>query len=150
MKTRTYVLSLIFVLAIMVIGGSCATKKKAISDEDFYKAYTGTWINTDYKIQKRINHPDGTRDNFYNVSNPMPAAKKKITILKQWSDSKGIIWYRGHVEGILIIFSKRYEMGKISNSGNTWEFLWASEDFPIEEWEPDRFEYNYYIYYRQE
>jgi len=39
-------------------------------------------------------------------------------------------------------------MGKISNSGNTLEVIWASESFPIEEWEPDRFEYNYQIYYR--
>jgi hypothetical protein len=40
-------------------------------------------------------------------------------------------------------------MGKISDSGNTWEYIFASEDYPIEEWEPDRFEYNYRIYYRQ-
>jgi hypothetical protein len=40
-------------------------------------------------------------------------------------------------------------MGKIIESGNTWEYIWASEYSPIDKWEPDKFEYNYRIRYRQ-
>ena len=54
--------------------------------------------------------------------------------------------YRAHWENLPPLSSKGYEMGKISDSGNTLEYIWASEDYPIEEWEPDKFEYNYRIY----
>ena len=109
MKARTYLSISILVIVIMIMIGSCATRKKAISEEDFFKAWSGTWINIDYKSQKKITHPDGTRDNFYNVSNPIPSSKEKITILEQWSDSKGTIWYRGQSEYITPFTSKSNE-----------------------------------------
>ena len=139
-------------MAVFIIVGSCATKRKAISDEDFIEAWSGTWINTDYGGglgQKVINHPDGTRDWFGMLTSTTVSEKLKITILDQWLDSKGTIWYRGHWELLPPFASAGYEMGKISDSGNTWESIWASEDYPIEEWEPDKFEYNYRIRYRK-
>jgi hypothetical protein len=45
MKTRTFISAVILIVALLLIAGSCATRKKAISDEDLSKAYTGTWIN---------------------------------------------------------------------------------------------------------
>ena len=41
-------INLNFVFAVLIIAGSCATRRKAISDEDFMEAWSGTWINTDY------------------------------------------------------------------------------------------------------
>jgi len=142
------------ILAVFIIIGSCATKRKAVSDEDFFEVWNGTWINTDYGggslHQKIINHPDGTQEFFGQLTSTTARIKGKITILDQWVDSKGIIWYRGHWEMFPPLSSKGYQMGKISDSGNTREYIWASEDYPLEEWEPDKFEYNYRIYYRQE
>jgi hypothetical protein len=49
----------------------CATRKKVISDEDFFVALSGTWVNTGYvgdygTPQKMIRFPDGTwKDNSY-------------------------------------------------------------------------------------
>jgi hypothetical protein len=152
MKTRTLIPILILILAILIIFGNCATTKKAISEEDFFETWSGTWINTDYggKIaQKIIIHSDGTVEGIGRLTSTTAYFKYKFTILDQWLDSKGTIWYRGHFESLPPYSHKGYEMGKISDSGNTWEFLFASEDYPIEEWEPDRFEYNYRIYYRQ-
>jgi hypothetical protein len=152
MKTRTLVSILIFVFVVLVIAGSCATRRKAISDEDFFDVWSSTWVNTDYggnTGQKIIIHPDGTRECFSILTNTKPGRIEKVTILDQWLDSKGTIWYRGHWECLTPHSSKGYEMGKISNSGNTWKVIFASEDFPIEEWEPDKFEYNYRIYYHQ-
>ena len=153
MKSRALVSILILVLAVLIITGSCATKRKVISEEDFFEVWSGTWINTDYGggslPQKRINHPDGTEESFGQLTSTMAGGKYKITILDQWLDSKGTIWYRGQWESFPPLRSKGYEMGKISDSGNTWEYIWASEDYPIEEWEPYRFEYNYRIRYRQ-
>ena len=152
MKTRALVSILILIMAVLIIFGNCTTTKKAISEEDFFKTWSGTWVNTDYGggiIQKIINHPDGTREYFGMLTSTTAGGKDKITILDQWLDSKGTIWYRGQWESFPPFTSKGYEMGKISDSGNTWEHIWAGEDYPIEEWEPDKFEYNYRIYYRR-
>ena len=152
-QTRTLASILILILAVFIIIGGCATKRKAVSDEDFFEAWSGTWINTDYGggdlHQKVISHPDGTLEFFGQLTSTTAGNKDKITILDQWLDSKGTIWYRGHWEHLLLHSSKGYVMGKISESGNTWEYISASESYPIEEWEPDRFEYNYRIRYRQ-
>ena len=151
MKSRTLVSILFFVLVVLIVIGSCATRRKAISEEDFMETWSDTWVNTDLKEdQKIVNHPDGTQDHFGDLTSTTVSYKEKITILDQWLDAKGTIWYRGYWEMILLNDSKGYEMGKISDSGNTFEIIWASEDYPIEEWEPDKFEYNYRIYYRQE
>ncbi len=124
--------------------------KKAISKEDFFEAWIGTWVNTDRKTdQKIINHRDGTQEVFGTLTSTTVCWKDKITIQDKWLDSKGTIWYREYWEVITPTVAKDYEMGKIYDSGNTREFLWVSEDYPIEEWEPDRFEYNHRIYYRQ-
>ena len=154
METRKIVSILILVLAVLIIVGSCATKRKVVSEEDFLEAWSGTWINTDYGggslPQKKINYPDGTCEMFGQLTSTTVGYKEKITILEQWVDSKGTIWYRGHWESLILYTTKGYVMGKISDSGNTWECIFTSESYPIEEWEPDNFEYNYRIYYRQE
>jgi hypothetical protein len=87
---------------------------------------------------------------FGQLTSTIVGYKEKITILEQWVDSKGTIWYRGHYEAFPPYAHTGYAMGKISDSGNTQEIIFASESYPIEEWEPDKFEYNYRIYYRQE
>ena len=139
-------------MAVLIIFGSCATTKKAIPEEDFFKTWSGTWVNTDYKggdlPQKIINYPDGTYENYGQLTSTKPGNWGKVTIIDKWVDSKGNVWYRSQWE-ILYLGTKGNEMGKISDSGNTWEYIWASEYTSIEEWEPDKFEYNYRIYYRQ-
>ena len=151
MKTKVLISILILILAVLIIAGGCATRKKAISEEDFIKAWSGTWINTDYggdTYQKVINYSDGTYESYGEVTSTKPGNWGKITIQDKWIDSKGNVWYRAQSE--TLYFGHMYnEMGKISDSGNTWEYIWASEDYPIEEWEPDKFEYNYRIRYRQ-
>jgi hypothetical protein len=152
MKIRTLVSILILVLAVLIIAGSCATRRKAIAEEDFFQAWSGTWINTDYgggdTGQKIINRPDGTQE-IYNMSTSTTVSHQhKYTITDMWIDSKGDIWYTSNWKD-LFHGTTGNEMGKINDSGNTWEYLSAGEEHPIEEWEPDRFEYIYKIYYRQ-
>ena len=55
MKTRSLVAILILVLAVLIIAGSCTTRRKAISDEDFMEALSGTWVNTDYSKSRSQN-----------------------------------------------------------------------------------------------
>jgi hypothetical protein len=95
MKTKAIVSILILTLVVLIVAGSCATKRKAISDEDFFKAWSGTWINTEFKggsdSQKMINHPDGTEESFGMLTSTTPSRSYKYTILEKWLDSKGTI-----------------------------------------------------------
>ena len=121
MKTRTLVSILILIVAVPIMAGSCATRRKAISEEDFFEAWSGTWINTDYgggnTGQKIINHPDGTREIFGMLTSKIVGRKEKCTVLYQWLDSKGTIWYRGNWECLTPNRSKGNEMGKITYRG---------------------------------
>ncbi len=149
MKARTLIFMSIFLLAVTFLFAEDV--KKEISDEDFMEAWSGTWINTDYgrsRSQKVIYYSDGRWESYGLVINTIRGNWGESIILDKWLDSKGNIWYREHWES-LYLSSKGYVMGKISNSGNTVETIWASESFPIEKWEPDRFEYTYAIRYRQ-
>ena len=157
MKSRTLISVLILIMAILIIAGSCATMKKAISDEDFFEVFSGTWVNTEYsganpRFQKRINYPDGVWEFYRMISDITPREKGKSTIIDKWIDSSGNILYKSHWESKLWVFTdpvEGYEMGKISKSGNTLELLYYFGDYPIEKWEPDNIRYIYWIYYRQ-
>jgi hypothetical protein len=39
MKTKTFILVLILIMAVSVLLGNCATTKKAFSEEDFFEAF---------------------------------------------------------------------------------------------------------------
>jgi len=66
-----------------------------------------------------------------------------------WKDSKGNIWYESSWE-CLSHGDSGYQLVKISDSGNTLEQLVTMQELRVEEWDPDRFEYIYRIYFRQE
>ena len=144
---------LLLVLAVMVIAGGCATRKKVISEEDFFVAFSGTWVNTDYvgdygTPQKMIRFPDGTWEGYLKLTKAYYACYGKHTITDMWTDSKGNIWYRARWE-CLAHKNEGNEYGKINDSGNTLEYLSVKGDRIIEDWDPESFHYNYRIYYRQ-
>jgi beta-lactamase regulating signal transducer with metallopeptidase domain len=152
MKTGKLFLSVVSVFAVLFFIGTLATAENPISEEDFYKAFTGTWVNEDYSggdglEQKIINHPDGTWESYSKVYSKGWALSGKETITDKWTDSKGNIWYKAKGE-ILTVKFHYYRYGKINNSRNTWEYIISMGDNPIEKWEPD-FQHSYHIYYRQ-
>jgi hypothetical protein len=153
MKARTYLPILIVAIAILTIMGGCATRKKAISDEDFVKVWSGTWVGTEnnvigIKFHKAIFHPDGSYDHYYEIKDTIFNSTTKFTFYEKWTDSKGNIWYKARWEISHCI--EGYSMGKFSNSGNTYEEVWKFGDGPIEEWAPDDIRYFYLKWYRQE
>ena len=152
MKTGRLVLSVMLVFAVLFVIGTLATGENPISEEDFYEAFSGTWINDEYSggdglEQKILNHPDGTWESYSMVYSKGWALSGKEIITDKWTDSKGNIWYKAKGE-ILTVQWHYYRYGKISNSGNTWEYIISMGDNPIEKWEPD-FQHSYHIYYRQ-
>jgi hypothetical protein len=152
MKTRTFVSILILVFAVLIIAGSCATRRKAISEKDFFEASSGTWINTEYtggvKDHKKIFYSDGTWDAFSSAAVTSRTCYGQNTMKEMWTDSKGDIWYTCSWE-CFQHGSTGYEMGKIINSGKTLEIIFSYGGSPIEEWIPGRFGNIYLIYYRQ-
>ena len=154
MKTRTLVLILILVMAILIVVGNCATRKIAISEEDFLEAFSGIWINTEYEfkgdvscVQKFVWYPDGRYKCYSLVTHDVPAGFGRYEIIDMWEDSNGDIWYTLKAQSDI---GRGYYMGRISDSGNTNETLYNMFGDPIEEWDPDNVRYRYWIHYRQE
>jgi hypothetical protein len=48
MKSRRLISISIFVLAVLIIAGSCATGKKLITVDDAVKNFNGVYVNTEY------------------------------------------------------------------------------------------------------
>ena len=69
-----------------------------------------------------------------------------LTITKVWTDSEGIIWYNAERKDPHLY----YELGRISESGNRWEFICDGDTYPTE-WDTTLTRYAPYMsYYRQE
>jgi hypothetical protein len=156
MKTKAFVSILFLVFAVMVIAGSCATGKKTyISEENLYKELAGTWINEEYEpttVQKSPQvtvYSDGSYETYKmhsEMTAPLQSFGHYISIKKAWIDSKGKIWYqgKGYFKSTKQTF---YDIGKISDSGKVWEYVYSTVDYPDE---MDSENFNYRIYYRQE
>jgi hypothetical protein len=145
----------ILVLAVLIITGSCATRKKSyVSVDEVFNELTGTWYNEEYENPtlearpKVIVHSGGSYDlykEYAETTAPSHNTGRFVVIKEAWTDLKGNIWYQARIaedwtDQLL------FETGKISDSGNVWEYVWSSTDFPdkIDSENP-----NNRIYYRQ-
>ena len=157
MKTKALGSTLILLLAVLIISGSCATGKKAqIPDKVLFKKLNGTWVNEDYDAlavssgwweSKRVVRLDGTYDWFANSSDiDRTGYGEYKTIVETWTDIEGNFFYKATVEEHFTT-SEIYEIGKIDRSGTVWERVWSGVDFPPE---IDPNHSNYHIFYRQE
>jgi hypothetical protein len=146
---------LILVLAVLIIVGSCATGKKAsITERGIFKELSGTWVNTEYLgtwpfyEQKLIVNSDGKFE-FYPLTTDTSPTRQGyfLTITETWTDSEGVIWYKAsRNEGVEGTY---YELGKISESGNTWEYIADKFNNPTD-WDTSKTRYEFYeIRYRQ-
>ena len=161
METRKVTVILILVLAVLIILGSCATKKKAYVAKENEELY-GNWFNSEYNdsfhAARHIINADGTIQLYANDNTSRVAAIHLYIITDKWSDSEDNIWYKAIITerakketiGKRSMSSKEpiYVLVKISNSGKTLETLKYSVDYPTE-FDPDNSPYNYRIYYRQ-
>jgi len=108
----------------------------------------GTWINMDYKWgrppQKLIFKSDGTFESFANADSKVPTWQGTNLIEKKWIDSEGNIWFKIKWSGNW--GETGYELSKISNSGNTYEYVFSNDAYPLE---IDPNHRNYRIYTRE-
>ena len=167
MKNRTFVSILILGLAVLIIAGSCATKKSMVKDsEELY----GTWINEEYKspstppFKIHVINPDGTMGFFRTETSVwekdvevlengwIPCDHYTYTIENKWVDSDGNVMYK--VEAIGSGYEKNpvriLLLMKISDSNNVLEYMVNRVDYDET---IDYSETNSYIrriYYRKE
>ncbi|UCB46660.1 MAG: hypothetical protein JSV25_04360 [Spirochaetota bacterium] len=152
MKTRTLIIGVVVILAVLIIIGNYAIGEDEYvltENEEIY----GTWVNTNYPKsnvkswfpQKIIIKPGGIYEYYSSRLDLVPASISTFTFSAKWIDSEGNVWYRmiwkWKGEGDL-----RYEIGKINKSGQTWEFINSWDAYPTEI-DPNNPEYH--IYYRQ-
>jgi hypothetical protein len=139
----------IFLLSVTFLftGGA----KDKISKKDFWNDFSGTWVNTEYLgtwefyEQKLIVYPDGKFEYYPLTTDTDPSREAYFTLTEAWVDSEGVIWYKGIVKGP----GTFYELGKISDSGNTWEWIADGVEKPTE-WDTTKTRYeDYGIRYRQ-
>jgi hypothetical protein len=137
-------------LAVMVIAESCATRKKAISDEELSNPVSGTWINTEVGFYKpKVVWYDGRYEQYTAIENETPYCYGDIEVLEKWMDSNGDIFLENRWE-CEYHRNMGYELLRISDSGNTLERLYTKGEKRIVEWDPGNLHYTYKIYYRQE
>ena len=143
---------LFFLIMLFLMLHSCVTEKNTYIPTA-NKELFGTWINTDEKgiplsEQKKVNYPDGTWKFYPKVTDTEEHCKGPSTITDMWIDSEGAIWYTSIWE--CFHGMRGYEIGKISDSGNTWEYIVSyTRELTSEDWQPDDLKNDYHIYYRQ-
>ena len=146
MKTRAFVSILIFVLAVLIVVGSCATGKKAVKApiESLYGTWENPDYNTSYKNAKAIIRPDGTSVECSHTELPMHSCEEgTFTIIESWMDSDGNKYYKvDYVRGI----NTWYELWRINETDTVHEVIYSNIDYPIE---MDSENAAYLIYYRQ-
>ena len=148
MKPRTFAIILILVLAVLVVVGSCATRKKAISIEDAAEIRSGKWVNEHYpNVKMIVFYSDGRYEDYYTPQQERLYASGTSKIYESWRDSEGVLWYRAHYQNSS--GQEGYILSKISNSDNTWERIYTTNNLIIEEWKIGKVGYGYQIYYRQ-
>ena len=148
----TVALCLLLLFSILVFNPMFAEDvKKRISENDFWNALSGTWVNTEYLgtyawfEQKVIVCPDGKWECYQLTTDKNPYRQGYyLTVTEAWTDSEGIIWCKTTEE----IGDTRYQLHKISDSGNIWETLCDPDTYPAEMDKTLR-KSLYYIRYRQ-
>ena len=125
MKARTFVSILILVLAVMVIAGSCATMKQAISIDDAMKEFAGVYVNTEYdgnrktQPQKYVVTSDGKIEDWALATNERASWKGEYVIVESWVDSEGNIYCT--VDTKYYTGSTTKELWKLDKTRSTFE-----------------------------
>jgi hypothetical protein len=78
---------------VLALSG-CATQQQALSDQEAYQRFVGTWVNTGYagtpeQVQVQVNKPDYAMEEWLTLDSAGPTNQWKAAIKKTWLDEKG-------------------------------------------------------------
>jgi hypothetical protein len=85
MKTRLLVLGLVTCALSLILLAGCAKPNKQL--------WYGTWTSPKGPYQKSVHNPDGTVENFLQLSDRTPVERASVQIVKCWLDSSGNTWF---------------------------------------------------------
>lgn len=141
----------------------CAPKQQVLSDEEAYKRFVGTWVNTEYpgtllQTQVTVIRPDYVGEDWLFPTSAAPDGTWTIKVKKTWVDEKGNTYCqmyntRTHPEYM------RHEVAalmRVDKKGEVWELCAKgvgvgnlAEDTAVYPEEIDPNLRSYYIYYRK-
>ena len=105
--------------------------EKAFSESD---EICSTWVNLKYTSgdppQKLILNYDGTFASYISKTATDALKRGTYSIKKKWKDSEGNIWYQINRQGSMVEIE--YELARISNNGNTLEYMFKYDEFPVD------------------
>jgi hypothetical protein len=123
-------LALILSITLMAFTADAFAGENAYFAKDNEPLY-GTWINMDYQgrpPQKIIINSDGRGGSSSQADSNEPTWRFKTLITGKWTDSEGNIMYKDHWVGDW--GEEGYSLFKISNSGNTLEYVFDHDKYP--------------------
>jgi hypothetical protein len=148
MKLSVKVSMTLSFFVVLIFAGGCATGKKVIYVEDALELRSGEWINEDYRSdQLTVFRPDGRYEVYDTPQKSQLIFSGTSKIYESWRDSEGVLWYRAHYEDS--VGQEGYVLGKMSDSDQTLEFIFTTDNVVIEEWKIGKVGYNYVVYYRR-
>jgi hypothetical protein len=146
--TGLYLLILILLLLLL---GSCATDKMAYISKDC-EIYV-TWLVSNYEkyhiVPKVSFHPNGMVNFYSSYTATEPNLHGSFVITNKWFDQKGNVWYTIILTPDFYGNQRRYELLKLSDSGQTLEIDWSTTDYPKEIIPDPVFHSGYHIAYRE-
>jgi len=148
MRTRIFLyFVLISTIGTLVIADDLSTT-------GIMKLMSGTWTNDEYRdvgqYGKFTINEDGQADMYIEKSDTEPARSGELVVYDVWTDAEANIWFKcgfypgGYFEGADQFV---FELNRISNSGNIWEYVISYHEYPTEI-DPEGFFYR--TYHRQE
>jgi hypothetical protein len=156
---KKYGLWLVLVGAVccaLVLAG-CSPKQKGLSDEEAYKHFVGTWVNTDYpgttaQSQITVIRPDHVGEDWLLPNSTGPTASWTIKVKKTWLDEKGDIYCQFFYKNVDFPTQQYGVLMRVDAAGTTWEC--CSQRAVTEETAvyPDEIDPSiafYWIYYRK-
>jgi hypothetical protein len=144
----------VLVVCSLVLAG-CSGGRKILTDEEAYKRFVGTWVNTAYpgtlaRSQVTVIRPDYVGEDWLFPNSTSPDGQWEIKVKKTWVDEKGNTYCQCFLRYIKGSTSHLTALMRVDKEGKVWEIttIHTSEnDFYPEVIDPQL--QNYWVYYRK-
>jgi hypothetical protein len=145
-------------LAACALAG-CGSRQQALSDEDAYQRFVGTWVNTDYpgtlrQSQITVIRPDYVGEDWLFPASTSPEGQWTIAVEKTWVDKRGNTYCQFFVEQTKGLVFTGEALMRVDKKKKVLEINSRQSDRSgaatrrLEEIDPTL--RNYWIYYRKE
>jgi hypothetical protein len=151
-------MALVALMTCALVLAGCKPKQAALSDEEAYKRFVGTWVNTDYpgtlaQSQITVIRPDYVGEDWLFPDSTGPAGSWSIKVKKTWVDEKGNTYCQFFYKNIDFPTQKAAVLMRVDKAGKIWECCSdgaLAEDTAVYPDKIDTSLIRYWIYHRKE